>query len=76
MSQLFRSMMETMWILILFLGCTIIFYYGILWVSTEYERYHRYDEPKGDAVKVATVEESAQSGTVWERLRLFYQIGQ
>ncbi|WP_260842784.1 YqzK family protein, partial [Staphylococcus epidermidis] len=39
-------------VFLLFAACTIMFYYGIIWVSQEYENYRRYDEPEGTAVKV------------------------
>lgn len=44
--------MEAFFVFLIFIGCTLIFYYGILWVSEEYKKYHRYDEPQGKAVKV------------------------
>lgn len=39
-------------IFISFTACTLLFYFGLLWVNQEYQDYHRYDEPKGKAVKV------------------------
>ncbi|WP_258953981.1 YqzK family protein [Thalassobacillus devorans] len=41
-------------------------------VHQEYERYHRYDEPKGAAVKVFNQEDIS-----WpERLSIFFQLGE
>lgn len=57
------------------MGCTLLFYYGILWVSQEYESYHRYDEPEGKAVKVFQMEENKDISFM-ERLRFFYQEGE
>ena len=74
MGNWFRFMLNTLKVFILFMGCTLLFYYGILWVSEEYESYHRYDEPKGRAVKVFQMEETDSS---WiDRLFFFYQYGE
>ncbi|KZN99212.1 YqzK family protein [Bacillus badius] len=72
-------MAKTLWqtgkVFILFTGCTVLFYSAILWVQHEYEKKHRYKEPEGEAMKVATqLEESADR---WlERLLLFYLDGE
>lgn len=59
------------------MGCTLVFYYGIMWVSDEYDRYHRYDEPSGRAVKViGQVQEESVYQEALERLRLFYLNGE
>ncbi|OIJ15943.1 hypothetical protein BKP35_02865 [Anaerobacillus arseniciselenatis] len=67
---------DTFRVFLLFLGCTLLFYYGILWVSQEYESYHRYDEPKGRAVKVVQMEEPQQSSGMLDRLMFFYHFGE
>ncbi|WP_062046502.1 YqzK family protein [Bacillus sp. JCM 19034] len=70
-----QAVLQTLKVFILFMGCTLLFYYGILWVSQEYESYHRYDEPEGKAVKVFQMEE--RKGTsFFERLIFFYQEGE
>ena len=62
-------------VFLLFAACTVLFYYGIIWVSQEYENYRRYDEPEGTAVKVNTQNED--SGNDWlSRLMLFYLNGE
>nr|WP_280951814.1 YqzK family protein [Alteribacter populi] len=72
-----RSLCETVCVFVLFMGCTLLFYYGILWVSDEYERYHRYDEPQGKAVKVIQpIHEERAVTTIVERLRHFYLHGE
>ncbi|WP_026689395.1 YqzK family protein [Alteribacter aurantiacus] len=72
-----RSLYETMLVFVLFMGCTLVFYYGIMWVSDEYDRYHRYDEPSGRAVKViGQVQEESVYQEALERLRLFYLNGE
>ncbi|MBM7094749.1 MULTISPECIES: YqzK family protein [Alteribacter] len=72
-----RSLWETLCVFVLFMGCTLIFYYGIIWVSDEYERYHRFDEPKGRAVKViGQVQEDSIYKEALDRLRIFYLHGE
>ncbi|KGA95531.1 membrane protein, partial [Alkalihalobacillus alcalophilus ATCC 27647 = CGMCC 1.3604] len=61
--------------LIIFMGCTALFYYGILWISAEYESMHRYDEPLGKAVKVFQMD-SAEPDTMTNRLMWFYRLGE
>ncbi|WP_233254200.1 YqzK family protein [Salipaludibacillus keqinensis] len=66
------------WLFFLFMGCTLVFYYGILWVSDEYKEYHRYDEPHGRSMKVispSNVEEPKEM-EAFERLRLFFVEGE
>jgi hypothetical protein len=66
---------NTIKVFLLFTGCTILFYYGLMWVNQEYQNYHRYDEPEGTAIKVtASVNENEQSFV--DRLMLFYQFGE
>ncbi|RLQ90637.1 YqzK family protein [Falsibacillus albus] len=62
-------------VFILFTGCTILFYCGIMWVNQEYQDQHRYDEPEGSAVKVFN---SATGETVdwFNRLIFFYVDGE
>jgi hypothetical protein len=61
-------------VFLLFTGCTILFYYSIVWINQEYENYHRYDEPEGSAVKVSTTEQ--QQSDWFERLLFFYRDGE
>jgi hypothetical protein len=55
--------------------CTLLFYYGLQWLNTEYENYHRYDEPKGRAVKVFKMD-AGNEGHILDRLKFFYQSGE
>jgi len=67
-------LLQMLKVFLLFTGCTILFYYSILWLSEEYENYHRYDEPEGSAIKVSTTE---QQTNYWlERLLFFYRDGE
>lgn len=75
MKQWLKMMIDTIKVFILFTGCTILFYYGIIWVNEEYQNYHRYDEPNGTAIKVASM--AKNNGTSFlERLKFFYQYGE
>ncbi|KYD31728.1 DUF4227 family protein [Geobacillus sp. NFOSA3] len=70
--------MKTIWqmikVFLLFTGCTILFYYSLIWFNREYDNYHRYDEPQGSAVKVSAVENSTLE---WmDRLLFFYRNGE
>lgn len=60
---------------ILFTGCTIIFYYAIMWVSEEYRNHQRYEEPEGKAVKVVSDGQSDQHQW-YDRLIMFYLNGE
>lgn len=66
---------KTIKVFLLFTVCTLLFYYGIIWISEEYENYHRYDEPHGSAIKVSSVGDARQSN-VLERFLLFYLNGE
>ncbi|MED1204943.1 YqzK family protein [Heyndrickxia acidicola] len=61
-------------VFILFTGCTLLFYYGIMWVNQEYEGYHQYDKPSGAAVKVST--EPQENQNWFNRLLLYYSDGE
>jgi len=75
MFSFIKVAMHTLKVFILFTGCTILFYYGIMFVSEEYQNYHRFDEPKGAALKVSS--EVSESNPSWlDRLMLFYLNGE
>ncbi|MBE3568640.1 MAG: YqzK family protein [Bacillales bacterium] len=72
---MFQTIWQTIKVFLLFTGCTIFFYYGIIWISQEYENNHRYEKPKGSAVKVFQSVEANQ--VHWQdRLLLFYHDGE
>jgi hypothetical protein len=75
MKKWLKVMFNTLKVFVLFTGCTIVFYYGIIWLNEEYMEYHRYDEPEGSAIKVTS------AGTDYDynwfdRLLLFYLNGE
>jgi hypothetical protein len=75
MVSFLKTIFQTLKVFIIFTGCTILFYYGIIWVNQEYQDYHRYDEPNGAAVKASTFEKN-QEMSVTDRLILFYLNGE
>ncbi|BAB05247.1 YqzK family protein [Halalkalibacterium halodurans] len=75
MRDWFSLIGQTVKVFLLFMGCTLLFYYGILWITEEYESYHRYDEPKGNAIKVISMKED-ESASWLERLLFFYRFGE
>ena len=76
MRNLIKLFWQTSKVFILFVGFTILFYFAIVWFNEEYENLHRYDEPKGTAVKVfQSINDEEEPG--WrERLFLFYLDGE
>jgi hypothetical protein len=75
MKSWFKTVVQTLKVFVLFTGCTILFYYGIMWLNEEYTDYHRYDEPSGSAIKVSTTGEDHDSSW-FDRLLLFYLNGE
>ncbi|WP_318508509.1 YqzK family protein [Bacillus sp. T3] len=75
MKAWFKLVFRSIKVFILFVGCTILFYYGMMWVNEEYQNYHRYDEPQGTALKVSAPVEG-QSMPWLDRLILFYLNGE
>jgi len=75
MFSFFKIIMHTLKVFLLFTGCTILFYYGMMFVNEEYQNYHRYDEPKGDALKVSSSARN-EGSSLFERLVLFYLSGE
>ena len=66
---------EVMKVFILFTGFTVLFYYAMIWINSEYESYHRYDKPEGAAIKVMEMDQPNHDN--WQdRLIYFYQNGE
>ncbi|WP_409301503.1 YqzK family protein [Peribacillus sp. SCS-155] len=75
MKSSIKLIAQTAKVLILFICFTVLFYIGMIWLNEEYQDYHRYDQPKGTAVKVTKSVET--DGTAWfNRLMLFYTNGE
>ncbi|WP_054710819.1 YqzK family protein [Bacillus sp. JCM 19041] len=71
-----RTMAQTIKAALLFTGCTIIFYYGILWVSEEISQRQKYDEPEGRAIKVSTGVSDFEGLSIEQRFELFLWSGE
>ena len=71
-----KLVFQTIKVFILFTGCTILFYYGIMWLNEEYQDYQHNDEPKGAAVKVFASGDDDSSFGWLERIILFYLNGE
>ena len=69
-----KAALKTLKVFIIFTGCTILFYYGIMLVNEEYQNYHRYDEPEGAAIKVSNAVH--EDSSLLDRLMLFYLNGE
>ncbi|WP_018931625.1 DUF4227 family protein [Gracilibacillus lacisalsi] len=72
MSSIVKIFFEMMKFFIIFVLCTILFYYVIKALHQEYEKLDRYEYPQGNAVKVFQQEEP----DVWERLSIFFRLGE
>jgi Protein of unknown function (DUF4227) len=75
MFSFIKVALQTLKVFIIFTGCTILFYYGIMLVSEEYQNYHRFDAPEGAALKVSNVVKEDNSSML-DRLILFYLNGE
>ncbi len=71
-----KLILETLKVFIIFTGCTILFYYAIMWISEEYQNHQKYDEPEGQAVKVVSNHVENDQHNWFERLVLFYLNGE
>ncbi|ENH97394.1 hypothetical protein J416_05248 [Gracilibacillus halophilus YIM-C55.5] len=72
MNKMLRMCYEMMKVILLFIICTVIFYYCIKAVHEEYGQLGRYEEPQGKAIKVMDQEDE----TVMERLSIFFRLGE
>lgn len=75
MGKMIRAVIHTFRIIIVFVGCVLLFYYGMMWVNQEYENYRKYEEPEGAAIKVYKTIDIDQGQWI-DRLLLFYQNGE
>ncbi|WP_058307524.1 DUF4227 family protein [Gracilibacillus massiliensis] len=72
MISIFKLFGEMIKFFIIFILCTVLFYYVIKAVHSEYEKLDRYEYPQGNAVKVFQQEDP----DVWERLSIFFRLGE
>jgi hypothetical protein len=72
MTKWYHYVKEFLKVFLLFIICTFFFYYGLRLMHQEYNDFHRYDEPNGQAVKVFELED-----VDWvERLSIFFRLGE
>ncbi|MGM9925937.1 MAG: YqzK family protein [Bacillus sp. (in: firmicutes)] len=75
MKSFINQLVHTVKVFILFVGFTILFYMGMVWMNQEYENYNRYDQPDGTSLKVSS--NSMEYESSWmDRLKLFYLNGE
>jgi len=75
MKLFIKQTLYTIKVFLLFIGFTILFYIGMVWLNEEYQNYNRYEEPDGRAIKVSSLDEGID--TSWfDRLKLFYLNGE
>lgn len=74
-----RTVTSALWnglkVFLVFTFCTVMFYYGILWVLEEYQGDERFEEPEGNAIKVFDPSVPDNSG-FYERLWYIWQRGE
>lgn len=75
-----KSVLKTAWhtlkVFIFFVSCTLLFYYGMMWVDHEYDNYHKYDKPEGNVIEVNQPHDDGAVFDWMDRLRTFYEIGE
>jgi len=75
MKRWIQTFWEMLKVFVLFTGFTILFYYAIILINQEYEEYHKYDQPKGAALKVTKMLEEKEENFL-NRLIFFYLHGE
>lgn len=72
MKSIWSFGIEVVKLVIIFLVCTSIFYFGLTAMQLEYQNYHRYDPPEGKAIKVSN--QNDQSFV--DRFAVFLRLGE
>ncbi|WP_153122750.1 YqzK family protein [Peribacillus tepidiphilus] len=77
MKSSIKMILNTLKVFLLFVSFTVLFYFGMVWLNQEYQNYHRYDEPNGNAIKASgTLTAEGKDWSFLERLKLFYLSGE
>lgn len=63
-----HMMLDVIKVIVIFLCCTFLFYFGLRAMHNEYEEYHRYDQPEGPAIKVFNEERA-----IFDWFRIFLE---
>ncbi|GAB2573985.1 DUF4227 family protein [Gracilibacillus alcaliphilus] len=73
MPSFVKLCLDVMKIFVIFVVCTLLFYYVIKGLHSEYEKLDRYEYPQGNAIKV--MGENKETDW-WERLSIFFRLGE
>ncbi|WP_407268776.1 YqzK family protein [Radiobacillus sp. PE A8.2] len=73
MKSIITLIRETLKIFVIFVACTLLFYFGLRAMHAEYENYHRYDPPEGRAIKVFNNNEGQD---IIDRMSIFFRLGE
>jgi len=70
--------LDTLKVFLLFVICTILFYFGLQWLDQNYKSFHKYEEPDDGAVKVFNPEgeKGPVDGDGFQRLLQFIRNGE
>lgn len=75
MKSTMKLLLDSLRLLILFMGFTVLFFYGLKWLDHHYESYNKYDRPSDGAVKVigptSSQPQTNEPSTSGLRFRLF-----
>jgi len=72
MTNILKLCYEIAKMAIIFILCTILFYYVLKALDHEYQNIDRYDAPQGKAMKVSTTQEK----DVIDRISIFFRLGE
>lgn len=77
MKSTFKTLLDSIKLFVLFIGCTVLFYYGLQWLDHHYASTRKYDQPSDGAIKVVgQVQTSSTSDTVTNRFFQFLRDGE
>ncbi|PDY00803.1 hypothetical protein COM13_07435 [Bacillus pseudomycoides] len=76
MRRALKLTFDGMKVFLLFTGCTILFYFAILWINEEYESYHRYEKPKEETIEKVSGNEEPAKDVFVNRMIFFYENGE
>lgn len=71
-----KALLHSFKIILLFICCTILFYFGLKWLDQNYESYYRYTKPSGGAVKVFQMNQTMHDHGSLNSLLQFLQSGE
>lgn len=77
--NMMRFFLHAMKIFIIFIICTLSFYFALIWIHKEYENYNRYDQPEGNAIKVNSYRDETKNdfaSDILDRLKLFLKLSE